>query len=420
MHTDYSSFEDLTKAASEYLEGIGRSKQTILIYNWIWRKVKLYMDNNGIVKCSSKVITDYLNFTYGAKPISQLSRHQKHCLRCALCLAQFAETGKMIEVISRREPLMFSGEIGMLILQYIEYKRSMRLHDRTLRNHSWYLHNFLQYLNGHTILKSSQIAPLEIMNYSTSLFPSRAGAKHLTLSLVRSFLRYLYDLGKTRADLSLVVPRDSYKKQPKLPSTYTRDEVSKVLESVDRSTAIGKRDYAVLMLAARLGMRASDISGLELKSILWSINTISFKQFKTGETVVLPLPAEVGEAIIDYIKYARPVAESRFVFLYNKYPNSSISPNTVSVLVSTAIRKSGIDVGERKHGSHVLRHTLAGLLLKNKTPLPVISELLGHTSIQSSMCYLRIDIESLRQCALDDVPLVPESFYTQKGGAFYV
>ena len=174
------------------------------------------------------------------------------------------------------------------------------------------------------------------------------------------------------------------------------------------------------MLAARLGMRASDISGLELKSILWSINTISFKQFKTGETVVLPLPAEVGEAIIDYIKYARPVAESRFVFLYNKYPNASISPNTVSVLVSTAIRKSGIDVGERRHGSHVLRHTLAGLLLKNKTPLPVISELLGHTSIQSSMCYLRIDIESLRQCALDDIPPVPESFYTQKGGAFYV
>ena len=229
----------------------------------------------------------------------------------------------------------------------------------------------------------------------------------------------MYDLEKTHTDLSLVVPRDNYKNQPKLPSTYTQDEVSKILGSVDRSLAIGKRDYAVLMLGARLGMRASDISALELKSILWSTNTISFKQFKTGETVVLPLPAEVGEAIIDYIKYARPVAESRFVFLYNKYPNASISSNTVSVLVSTAIRKSGIDVGERRHGSHALRHTLAGLLLKNKTSLPVISELLGHTSIQSSMCYLRIDIESLRQCALD-VPPVPESFYTQKGGAFYV
>jgi integrase len=419
MHTDYSSFEDLTKAASEYLEGIGRSKQTVLIYNWIWKKIKLYMDGKGLVKCSSKVISDYLNFIYGDRPFSQLSHHQKHCLRCALCLAQFAETGKMIEIISRREPLSFSGEIGSLIMQYIEYKRSMRLNDKTLANHAWYLHNFLQFLNGNNILMPSQISPLEIMNYSTSLFPSQAGAKHLTLSLIRSFLRYLYDLGKTRADLSLVVPRDNYKKQPKLPSTYTRDEVLKILGSIDRSLAIGKRDYAVLMLAAKLGMRASDISTLEFRNILWSTNTISFSQCKTGETVELPLPAEVGESIIDYIKYARPASESRLVFLDNKFPNSSIRPKTVSRISSNAILKSGVNVGERKHGSHALRHTMASLLLENKTPLPVISELLGHKSIQSSMCYLRIDIESLRQCALD-VPPVPESFYIQKGGAFYV
>jgi len=419
MHIDYSSFEDLTKAASKYLEGIKRRKQTIIIYNWIWRKVKLFMDSNGIVKCTSKVIADYLNSIYGDRQVSQLSKHQKHCLRCALCLAQFAESGKMIEIISpRREPLKFTGEIGSLIFQYIEYKRSMRLSIKTLSNHSWYLHHFHQYLSGHNILRPSQISPLEIMNYSTSLFPSRAGAKHLTLSLVRSFLRYLYDLGKTRTDLSLVVPRDSYKKQQKLPSTYTRDEVSKILESVDRSTAIGKRDYAVLMLAARLGMRASDISSLEFGNILWSTSTISFKQFKTGETVELPLPAEVGEAIIDYIKYARPASESHSVFLYNKFPNTYIHPKAVSRIASTAIHKSGIDIGERKHGSHALRHTMASLLLKNKTPLPVISELLGHKSIQSSMCYLRIDIESLRQCALD-VPPIPDSFYVQKGGAFY-
>jgi len=419
MHTDYFSFEDLTKAASEYLEGLKRSKQTIIIYNWIWRKIKLYMDNNNIVQCSPTIISEYLNSVYGDKPISQLSHHQKHCLRCALCLAQFAETSKMTEIISRREPMQFSGEIGSLIMQYIEYKRSMRLNDKTLANHSWYLHNFLQYLNGHSILTPSQISPLGIMNYTTSLYPNQAGAKHLTLSLIRSFLRYLYDLGKTRADLSLVVPRDNYKKQPKLPSTYTRNEVSKILESIDRSPAIGKRDYVVIMLAARLGMRASDISALEFRNISWATNTVSFKQFKTGETVELPLPAEVGESIIDYIKYARPVSESRSVFLENKFPNSSIRPEAVSRIVSTAILKSGVDVGERKHGSHALRHTMASLLLECKTPLPVISELLGHTSIQSSMCYLRIDIESLRQCALD-VPPVPESFYIQKGGAFYV
>lgn len=418
MLTDYSSFEDLTKAASEYLENIGRSKQTVTIYNWIWRKVKLYMDSNGIFKCSSKVITDYLNFAYGDKSIFQLSHHQKHCLRCALCLAQFAETGKMIEIIQRKEPLKFSGEIGLLIMQYIEYKKSMRLSNKTLQNHAWYLHHFFQYLNRHNILAPEHISPLEILNYGACLFPNQAGAKHLTLSLIRSFLRYLYEQEKTRVDLSLVVPKDNYKNQPKLPSTYTRDEVRTILESIDRATVFGKRDYATLMLAVRLGMRASDISKLEFRNILWTSNTICFKQYKTVETVELPLPVDVGESIIDYIKYARPTSESKTVFLEGVYPNLPISSKTVSKIANRTILKSGVNVGDRKHGSHALRHTMASLLLENMTPLPVISELLGHTSIQTSMCYLRIDIESLRQCALD-VPPVPESFYTQKGGAFY-
>jgi integrase len=173
------------------------------------------------------------------------------------------------------------------------------------------------------------------------------------------------------------------------------------------------------MLAVRLGIRASDIARLEFRNIFWASNTISFKQFKTGETVELPLSADVGESIIDYIKYARPVSECRTIFLENKFPNLPINPKTITGIASRTILKSGVNVGERKHGSHALRHTMASLLLGKKTPLPVISELLGHTSIYSSMCYLRIDIETLRQCALD-VPPVPESFYTQKGGAFYV
>jgi len=99
MYTNYSSFEDLTKAASKHLEDIGRSKQTVLIYKWIWGKIKVYMTNNHIDSFTSKTITDYLSITYGNKSISELTRHQKHCLRCAICLVQFSETNKMLEVV---------------------------------------------------------------------------------------------------------------------------------------------------------------------------------------------------------------------------------------------------------------------------------------------------------------------------------
>jgi site-specific recombinase XerD len=376
------------------------------------------MKENNIISCDAKVATNYLRVTYGDKPISKLSHHQKHCLRCVLCLAQFAETGKMIEIINRREKVKLVGAIGEQMTQYITYKKTMRVMDKTLRGHAWYLYKFLQHLEKQSILSLQSLSPLDIMNYSAILLPNAAGAKHLALSIIRDFLRYMYGQGQTQRDLSLVVPKDNYQKQPRLPSTYTKKEVVSILDSIDRSTSIGKRNYAILMLAVRLGMRASDISTLTFENIHWSRNLIVFTQNKTGNTIELPLSSDVGETIIDYIKYARPTSEYKQVFLDTQYPYLSIPPTTVSRIASKTILKSGINVGDRRHGSHAMRHTMASFLLEVGTTLPVISELLGHASIHSSMCYLRIDIESLRQCALE-VPEVPQSFYTQKGGSFY-
>lgn len=376
------------------------------------------MDNSHIVNCNTEAVSAYLNITYGNKSISKLSRHQKHCVRCALCLAQFAETNKMVEVIRRREPIVFTGEIGEKMIKYIEYKKSLRLHKSSLRAYCWYLYQFSNYLKECKIYTSRNLSPLHIVQYAANLLPNEAGAKHLALSIIKSFLRYLYDEEILVKDLSLVVPKDNYKRQPRLPSTYTKEEIAVILNSIDRSTSRGKRDYAIVLFAVRLGMRASDISTIIFGNILWSQNKIVFKQYKTKETVELPLPADVGEPLIDYIKYARPVSDGKHIFLERLYPHAPIDPKRISKIASRIILQSGVKVGERRHGSHALRHTMASLLLEQKTTLPVISELLGHATVQSSMCYLRIDTELLRQCALD-VPVVPEAFYTQKGGAFY-
>ena len=112
MNRYYSSFEELTEAASDYLKDIGRGKQTISIYLWIWNRIKVYMDCKKLRDFSSQTVTAYLTEAYGDKTISDLTHHQKHCYRCALCLAQFAETGKMIEVINRRQAVVLEGEIG--------------------------------------------------------------------------------------------------------------------------------------------------------------------------------------------------------------------------------------------------------------------------------------------------------------------
>ncbi len=418
MNNYYSSFEELTDAASRYLRDIGRSKQTLSIYQWIWSRIKAYMESKGIKQCNSAIVSDYLIGTYGDRSVSDLSHHQKHCYRCALCLAQFAETGRMIEVINRREPIVLTGEFGALIREYVDYKKSLRLCQKTLQSYRYYLYRFHLYLHVQGISTPQALSPLAIMNYVSSLLPEAAGAKHLALSIIRNFLAFLFGLGKTGKDLSLVIPRDNYKKRAKLPSVYSREEVVTILGAVDRSTPTGKRDYALIMLAVRLGLRASDISGLKFSNLFWSQNTVSFRQQKTGETIRLPLTADVGEALIDYIRYGRPSSSSPFVFLERLFPHGPIDSKRVSKTADRAIRQCGVKVGERKHGSHALRHTMASMLLESQVSMPIISGILGHSSIQTSMCYLRIDIEGLRQCALE-VPEVPASFYIQKGGAFY-
>lgn len=376
------------------------------------------MDAKNHKNVNSEIVAAYLIETYGDQQVSTLTKHQKHCYRCALCLAQFAETNKMIEIINRREKIILIGELGRLIEQYTEHKRLLRLCDKTLRSYSYYLYRFQTYLHQSGIYSPEALSPLVLVNYVSVLLPDAAGAKHLALSIIRNFLSYLYSLGKTRKDLSLVVPRHNYKKQAKLPSVYTREEVSIILGSIDRSTGTGKRDYAIIMLAVRLGLRASDISGLEFEHLLWSQNTISFQQRKTKETIRLPLTSDVGEALIDYIKYARPISKDTFVFLEKIYPHHPIHSKRVSKTADRIILGSGVKVGDRKHGSHALRHTMASMLLEKQVSLPVISSILGHSGIQTSMCYLRIDIETLRQCAVE-VPEIAGTFYTQKGGSFY-
>ena len=418
MNRYYSTFEELTEAATQHLAGLGKGKQTISIYNWIWQRIRAFMDSRGLKRVDSETVASYLIVTYGNRNVSTLSKHQKHCYRCAVSLAQFSETGKMIERTFMGEKVVLTGEIGRVIEQYVAYKRSLRLNEKTLRGHSWYLYRFQTYLHQTGISSPESLSTLVIINYVSVLLPDAAGAKHLALSIIRNFLGYLYGLGRTGKDLSLVVPRDNYKKQAKLPSVYTKEEVLAILDSIDRSTSAGKRDYAIVMLAVRLGLRASDISGLEFGHLQWSQNTIIFQQGKTGETVRLPLTTDVGEALIDYIKYARPISKDSYIFLEKRFPHQPIHSKMVSSIASRIILGSGIKIGDRKHGSHSLRHTMASMLLESQVSLPVISDILGHSNIQTSMCYLRIDIETLRQCALE-APDIPETFYTQKGGAFY-
>ena len=247
----------------------------------------------------------------------------------------------------------------------------------------------------------SELSPSIIIDFfKSSLGPYISNVKSSACTL-RGLLRFLYESKVIKLDLSTYVPKIRNNKNATVPSTYNKEEITKLLDSIDRGNPKGKRDYAMLQVICRLGLRTSDLINLKFENINWEKCIIEFTQQKTGRSIILPLLNQVGDAIIDYLKYARHKVDSPFIFLRQISPYHALDKSTVHYIVHRRLLDAGINIPpDKRHGAHSLRHSLASLLLKNNTLLPIISESLGHVNTETTMYYLKIDIEQLRKCSL--------------------
>jgi integrase len=212
---------------------------------------------------------------------------------------------------------------------------------------------------------------------------------------------FCYKNGYHTDDLSADTPSVYYEKRSRIPSAYSYDDVMKLLSLVDRNNPVGKRNYAVLMLLTRLGIRCGDICRLQYENIDWERNIISFTQHKTGKPLTLPLLEDVGLAIIDYLKFGRPECDSANIFIRHRAPIAPFIAKSFYTMISSYIGKAGLHTQGKKRGPHALRHSLASRLLEENVPLPVISEILGHANTNTTAAYLSISIDKLRNCALE-------------------
>jgi integrase len=187
-----------------------------------------------------------------------------------------------------------------------------------------------------------------------------------------------------------------------IPSYYSTEEIREILICIDRDTVIGRRDYLVMLLAVQLGMRAGDIRQLKFNNIKWNLDAIEFIQEKTQNMLHLPLLENLKYALIDYLKNSRPESGSAYIFIRHRAPFIPfVTGNVFFGTINKYMKAAGISINHRKHGLHSMRHSLAGNLLKQNTPLPVITGVLGHESSNTTKLYLRIDIEQLRSVALE-------------------
>ena len=404
------TLERLTTEVVNYLQKLSYSHSTINQYRSAWQRVAVFMRANDLQYYNATVGEAFIYHLIGTRGYDALDRWEKNIIQCANVLTEFQETGTVKFRRSQRFRELH-GAIGQTILSYIEYRKSYGLSRETIEDYKYNFQRFLNYLNDNGITTLNSINQQLFLNYASQMGFLTPYTRHRNLSIIRGYLRYLYDQGLTEIDYSRVLPRDKYIKQPKLPSTYSKEEVKALLAAIDRSSPKGKRDYAMVLITARLGLRSSDVCTLKFDNIQWEKSLIILTQQKTKQRIEFPLLSEIGEAIIDYLKYGRPISELPYIFLHVTSPYDRINYSTLHSIVSLYLRKADIKFKEeRKHGPHALRHSLAGILLEKKTPIPVISEVLGHKNTESTRYYLRIDMNSLRQCALE-VPPVNTSFY---------
>jgi integrase/recombinase XerD len=398
-------FFELTSAVEKYLISLAYSQARISTFQKGWNLIKQFIDDQSAENYNAKIGDAFIESILGKKEYSSLSHKEKDIIRSANVLTDIKTTG-MITFRAKSKSYEFKGEVGNLILQYLQNRKSNGATEDTINAHKLYLHRFIGYLNSNHALSLSSIDKEHILGFIYTLEVYTKSTIHCTLCSLRCFLRYLFENQYLDGNLDYLVPNSSYKKEAHLPTTYTKDEVELLINAVDRSNPKGKRDVAMILVAARLGLRASDICRLKFENINWETNTIRLIQKKTQEKIELPLLTDIGNAIIDYLKYGRPLSDLPYIFIRAGQPYDRLEEPTLHSIVSFYLKRAGIDnIANKKHGPHALRHSLAGILLEKKTPLPVISEVLGHTNTESTKSYLRIDLDSLRQCALDVLPL---------------
>jgi len=414
------TFDALTSEFRTYLEQIHRKERTIARYVQLWGRISIFMDSHKILFYDKKIGEAYLYYLLGDFIYSKISKYHQEIVNRVESLSEFQDCGTILMGRRRKPPVTLNGPIGATMENYITHKKSThQICNITSNYYRFYLYDFLLFLNNHHFTATDQIAPADILLFVDTIRFKNLATKHVVLFIIKGYLRHLYHNRLTQTDLSMAVPKDNYKSQTHLPSTFSKEEIKILIESIDRGNSRGRRDYAILLLATKLGLRASDLAGLKFEHILWEQHKITFQQMKTKRSIILPLLPEIGNAIVDYLQNGRPHSEDSHCFLQLIPPYRPIDKSSIGNIVKYHLSRSGINCKDRKHGPHALRHSLAGSLLNNKTPIPVISEVLGHSSSETTMYYLRIDISKLKQCALD-VPTMTSSFYDWKGELSHV
>lgn len=403
MFTDVQTLVQKTMAnMQEYLREIKFSPGSMKNLQTMWEKLTDYAVSKGYTAFTEDWVFAFIKSYIEAigKPVGYQRMRQYN--RAGEMLCEFEMYGRVKRITGLRRMISDPALYRPIYDAVDRYAEKNQLKPDTIETYKNEANKLVLFLEANGIMLEELTFDL-MREYLNSLSYLKQGSIANAHVILRSILQILYDGGAIKYDVSALCENINVPRNRNIPSTLTPEEIEKVLATVDRANATGKRDYAMLLLAARLGMRIGDIRTLKFKAIDWNRCEIRIVQEKTKKEVAFPLSEEIGFAIIDYVKSGRPESDSPNIFVKHVHPyNEFASANNFSDMLGKYLQKAGVHVPHGKpRGMHTLRHSLASNLLAEGTALPVVSEILGHKKTDTTMIYLKVDISQLRRCSLN-------------------
>lgn len=297
--------------------------------------------------------------------------------------------------------IMTDISVNELSSWYEEYCRCRGLKESSVKLYMKICPSFVQGLSAAGAVTVSDIGAKHIIKAALSL------KSKYYLSVIHTFLNAMAAEGLTKRNYSYILPR--FKRPQPIPTVYSTEEIQRVEAAINKSNPSGKRNYAMLLLSTRLGIRAGDISRLSFDNIDFASETICLTQQKTETPLELPMLPEIKAALLDYIINERPDSDCPYVFLRLPLPYSNISVQAIWKFTSRALKAAGINTSGKKRGSHAFRSSLASSMVNDNIPYEAVRMVLGHNEPNAIKSYARLDTERLKLYALE-VPIASGDF----------
>lgn len=372
----------------ELLKSLNYSKESLCVAKSQLKRLDRYMHEKGINDYTEDVGNEFVEYSlnYRKKPSNRLSN-----ARAVICHLNDLIQNKGFIRYHHFYTLEIPEQYKNVFESYIAFCKEEGNSSKTISHKKSDCHFFLT-----TLIEVYNCFSLNDLTYD--IVVNCCDSLKNKWGTIRTFLRFCSENAFTEKDYSICVPHK--KKKHVIPALYTKEEMLKLEAAPDRNTTSGKRDYAIVLLINRLGLRSSDVANLRIGSISFEEKVIQFTTLKTDVFQVLPLTEELANALNDYILNGRPQSDADYLFLISYAPYLPISPIAIHGIYSKYLSKAEIDYSNRKHGGHAFRASLSSAMINNGLTYDEVRKVLGHTDADAISHYARLDIEKLRLAAL--------------------